>query len=264
MTKKFFTTLLSVLLAVSAIAQQQPQNAEAAAGGGEQKKQEQQAKVSIKILNWSFANSIAMPDFSTGRISSKKTAEKEVDKLWYKSGSNWHELKAAPRKMVTISYEGPQKVRFGVRKKSGGNSENPNADENFVSAGTLTLPVLSGDVFALMIQNSSTARFYPMNISPKELPKNKFAVMNMTRKAVAFNINGQTKVIGGGKSFIFSPKKNADEGLAVQIAKRVKDKWVPCYKNTISLEADAKTMLLVYDPANSSAPKFNIQVLNLK
>ena len=228
-----------------------------------EEKGEEYVSVNIKIYRWGFANSISMPDFGTGIISSRKAASKDSN-LFYKSDDKWHELKISPRQMVTIKYKGPKTMRFSRLKTNLPNPEKPEADENFTGAGSFEIPVPSGDIFALMIKSGNNARFYPMNISPKELPKNKFAVMNMTHQSVAFNINGQTSIIGPGRSFIFSPKKKDNAGITCQIAKRVKGKWIPCYKNIISLPDDAKTMLLVYDPANKSAPRFNVQVLNLR
>ena len=229
----------------------------------EEEKGEEYVSVNIKIYRWGFANSISMPDFGTGIISSRKAASKDSN-LFYKSDDKWHELKISPRQMVTIKYKGPKTMRFSRLKTNLPNPEKPEADENFTGAGSFEIPVPSGDIFALMIKSGNNARFYPMNISPKELPKNKFAVMNMTHQSVAFNINGQTSIIGPGRSFIFSPKKKDNAGITCQIAKRVKGKWIPCYKNIISLPDDAKPMLLVYDPANKSAPRFNVQVLNLR
>lgn len=230
----------------------------------EEKKGEEYVNVNIKIYRWGFANSISMPDFGTGIISSRKAAAAKDSNLFYKSDDKWHELKIAPRQMVTIKYKGPKTMRFSRLKTNLPNPEKPEADENFTGAGSFEVPIPSGDIFALMIKSGNNARFYPMNISPKELPKNKFAVMNMTRQSVAFNINGQTSIIGPGRSFIFSPKKKDDAGITCQIAKRVKGKWIPCYKNIISLPDDSRTMLLVYDPANKAVPRFNVQVLNLR
>ena len=224
---------------------------------------EEHVSVTLKIYRWSFANSISMPDFGTGIISSRRTAADDTN-LWYKSDGKWRELNIAPRQMKTIKYEGPKNMRFAKRKENPPNPDKPEADENFSSAGLLNIPISSGDLFALMLKTGSNARFYPMNISPQQLPRNKFAVMNMTRQSVAFNINGQTSIIGPGKSFIFSPKKKDGEGITCQIAKRIKGKWVACYKNIISLPDDSRTMLLVYDPANKSSPRYNVQVLNLR
>ena len=182
-------------------------------------------------------------------------------KLVSASDLNWFEKDGFS---VTIKYKGPKTMRFSRLKTNLPNPEKPEADENYSGAGSFEVPIPSGDIFALMIKSGSNARFYPMNISPKELPKNKFAVMNMTRQSVAFNINGQTSIIGPGRSFIFSPKKKDDAGITCQIAKRVKGKWIPCYKNIISLPDDSRTMLLVYDPANKAVPRFNVQVLNLR
>lgn len=229
----------------------------------EEKSGEESVSVTLKIYRWGFANSISMPDFGTGIISSRRTAAEDSN-LWYKSDGKWRELNIAPRQMKTIKYEGPKSMRFAKQKENPPNPDKPEADENFSSAGILNIPISSGELFALMIKTGSNARFYPMNVSPQQLPKNKFAVMNMTRQSVAFNINGQTSIIGPGKSFIFSPKKKDSEGITCQIAKRVKGKWIACYKNIISLPEDARTMLLVYDPANKSSPRYNVQVLNLR
>ena len=232
-------------------------------GESEKPSGEEHVSVTLKIYRWSFANSISMPDFGTGVISSRRTAVDDTN-FWYKSDGKWHELNIAPRQIKTIKYEGPKSMRFAKRKENPPNPEKPEADENFSSAGVLDIPITSGALFALMLKTGSNARFYPMNISPQQLPKNKFAVMNMTRQSVAFNINGQTSVIGPGKSFIFSPKKKDGEGITCQIAKRIKGKWVACYKNIVSIPDDSRTMLLVYDPANKSSPRYNVQVLNLR
>ena len=219
--------------------------------------------VTLKIYRWSFANSISMPDFGTGNISSRNTKENDPD-LYYKSDGKWHHLRIAPRQMLTIQYKGPKTMIVGYPKAEKANSD-PNSDLNYSVSGKLEIPVSSGEIFALMIKSGSSSKFYPMNVSPKELPKNKFAVLNMTKQSVAFNINGQTNVIGSGRSFIFSPKKGKDSnGITCQIAKWVKGKWIPCYKNIISIPDDTRTMLLVYDPATKSAPRYNVQVLNLR
>ena len=160
----------------------QAQNASAAdrdGKNGEEEKPsgEEHVSVSIKIYRWSFANSISMPDFGTGMISSRRTASDDSN-LWYKSGGKWIELNIAPRQMKTIKYEGPKNMRCAKRKENPPNPDKPEADENFSSAGVLNIPISSGDLFALMLKTGSNARFYPMNISPQLLPRNKFSVQS--------------------------------------------------------------------------------------
>lgn len=257
-TTLFLITSL-LFFSLQGVYAQTPQPAAANAGAAAQ----ESVDVTLKIYRWSFANSISMPDFGTGKISSRNA--KDIDaKLYYKSDGKWRHMRIAPRQMLTIRYTGPKTMLVGYPKAEQVNPD-PNSDANYNISGRLEIPITSGDLFAIMLKSGSSAKFYPMNVSPKELPKNKFAVMNMTTRPVAFNINGQTSIIGSGKSFIFSPKKGKNSnGITCQIAKIVKGKWVPCYKNILSIPDDTRSMLLVYDPATKSAPRFNVQVLNLR
>lgn len=254
MTKKFLLTILSfVASAIMVYSQEAP-----AESTEDSSQKEPEIKQTITIYRWGYANSVNMPDFGSGVIHARK-ATKDESVFWIKTGGKWQALDIKPRQTDTFTYQGPQKLRLYVLKEG---AADHTKDENFQQASSVDLPGTSSS-FILMIRRGETARLFPMNISPETLPKEKLAVINMTRQRVALSINGATGIVSGGAHAIFSPKKKQNS-ITCQIAKFVKNKWVPCYKNILTIPENSRTILLVYDPYNKTTPRYNVQVLNLR
>ena len=262
-------TLLSQILAAfvfaaSALAQDaQPQQQQQAPAPDA----EETVDVTLKIFRWAFSNSLVIPDLGgdgkkTRRVDNSDGA---VD-LWYKSGGNYVRMKLGSGEMSKpIHYKGPKTMVLYTRRKllKPEGEASGEAQYEYKEACRMSIPLGIEEMFALMFKTGKTVRFYPMNISPKRLPKEKIAVINMTSHNVAVLVGGHAQIIRSGSNSIFAPKNKKENFVEFQIARMVEKKWRPVYKNNISTPKDERCLVLLYDPYNKKSPKFSVQLLTL-
>ncbi|MBR7105417.1 MAG: hypothetical protein IKC88_00370, partial [Opitutales bacterium] len=127
----------------------------------------------------------------------------------------------------------------------------------------MVIPLNVEQIFALMFKMGKKVRFYPMNVSPKQLPKERIAVLNMTSTNAAILVGGDARVLRPGSNAIYKPKSKKETSVKLQIARRIKNKWVPVYNNNISTPKDQRCVILLFDPYNKKTPRFSVQLLTL-
>lgn len=248
----------------------QPQPAAAAAtataGGagatvktGENANQEEESvNLSLRFMKWGQSNSISMPNMHTGMINRPKDLADEDVTLWFESGSEWKSIKFTSGSISSsISYSGPRKITFYTRS----NEKGADGKYEYREACSMMLPMNVEEVFALVFKSGRSIRFYPMNVSPKSLPKEKVAVLNMTSHSVGLSVGESNSILKPGSYRIYTPKKKNKGIVDVKIYKFHEKKWRPVYDNTLTAPEDKRCLLLIYDPYNKRLPKFTIQML---
>ena len=251
MLKKICLSLL--LCAATLHAQEQPKP-EATAG-------EPTVDVVLKIFKWGYSNAMIIPNVSGMGTPSGQNAGDKLLELWYKSGDSYSKLNVSSGAFSkSIRYRGPQTIVFYARDEI---ASDEGKKYNYRQVAKMTIPLGADELFAMMMKTGRTVSFYPMNISPKELPKEKIAVINMTSQKIAIMVGGTPSFLGAGANKIFKPKKRGEMSVEMIIARMVDKKWTPVYHNTISTPKDARCIVLLYDPSNSKSPKFNVQLLTL-
>lgn len=221
--------------------------------------QEDLVDMKLSIYRWGFSNSMKIPDLETGRVSQITSGAANAE-LWYKSDDQWKSLNiTAGERSKVIQYKGPRLMIFHTRSMDA--EGKPIYREN----SRLLLPANASESFVLMFKTGSTAKFYPMNVSPQRLPKEKLAIMNMTIHPAGVVAGGDAKILKPGAFTIFTPKKREKDGMEVKLAKFDKNlnKWRQVYDNAITIPDNKRCLMLLYDPYNSKTPKFTIQVLTL-
>jgi len=221
--------------------------------------QEDLVDMKLRIYRWAFSNAMKIPDLETGRVTST-SQNSEAAELWFKNGDEWRRLTiAAGEKSKEFSYKGARRLSFCSRNID--NDGNPVYRE----ITNVVLPSGASESFLLMFMNGKIPRFYPMNVSPTSLPKDKLAIMNMTIHPVGITVGGDSKVLKSGAFIIFSPKKKDADSLEVKLSKYDKNmkKWREVYDNSMSISNEKRSIMLIYDPYNSKSPKFTIQLLSL-
>jgi len=261
-------TLLSQILAVfvfaaAAFAQDaQPQQQQAPAPDAEET-----VDVTLKIFRWAFSNSLVIPDLGgDGKRTRKVDNSNDIVDLWYKSGDSYRHLNLNSGSMsAPIRYKGPKTMVLYSRHERPKTEDDTSSGSqyDYREACRMSIPLGIDEMFALMFKTGKTVRFYPMNVSPKRLPKEKIAVINMTSHNVAVLVGGHAQVIRSGSNAIFSPKNKKENFVEFQIARMVEKKWRPVYKNNISTPKDERCLVLLYDPYNKKSPKFSVQLLTL-
>jgi len=260
--KKFIAYILavaSVAFAFNAYAQQ-AQSKTTSDTEASQNEKEEEVNVSIKFMKWGQSNSIAMPNMHTGTISRRKDAADGDIILWYKSGPEWKMFKISGGGISpSINYKGPREMSFYSR------SEDKGADGNYVykPVTKMTIPANVDELFTLVFRTGSTVRFYPLNVSPKSLPKEKVAILNMTRHPVGIAVGDSKSTLKAGSYQIYTPKKKNKGVVDVTLYKFHEKKWRAVYDNTLTAPEDKRCLLLIYDPTNRKSPKFTIQLLAL-
>ena len=191
--------------------------------------QEDLVDMKLSIYRWGFSNSMKIPDLETGRVSQITSGAANALMIFHSR---------------SMDAEGKPIYRENSR---------------------LLLPANASESFVLMFKTGSTAKFYPMNVSPQRLPKEKLAIMNMTIHPAGVVAGGDAKILKPGAFTIFTPKKREKDGMEVKLAKFDKNlnKWRQVYDNAITIPDNKRCLMLLYDPYNSKTPKFTIQVLTL-
>ena len=279
MLKKICTLIFASALVLYAHAQNQAQSAanqpagQSSAGQSagqstgqpagpaeDQPVQEDTVDVTLKIFKWAYSNAMTIPNIGGGVSTVRASKDQNID-LWYKSGDSYRILKVSSGNMSgSIHYKGPQTMVFYTREES---LSDDGPKYNYREACRMTIPLGIDELFAMMFKTGKTVMFYPINVSPKLLPKEKIAVINMTSHRVALMVGGEPKLLRSGGNAIFNPKHKKETSVELKIARMVQKKWKPVYQNNISVPKDARCVVLLYDPSNKASPKFNIQVLSL-
>ena len=129
--------------------------------------QEDMVDMKLSIYRWGFSNSMKIPDLETGRVSQITSGAANAE-LWYKTNDQWKSLNiTAGERSKVIQYNGPRLMIFYSRSKD--KDGKPVYKEN----SRMLLPANASESFVLMFKTGSTAKFYPMNVSPQRLPKEK-------------------------------------------------------------------------------------------
>ncbi len=218
--------------------------------------------VVLKVFKWGYSNAMIIPNPSgAGGGSAGQNAGDKLLELWYKNGDSYSKLNVSSGAFSkSIRYKGPQTIVFYARDEI---ATDEGKKYNYRQVAKMTIPLGTDELFAMMMKTGRTVSFYPMNISPKELPKEKIAVINMTSQRIAIMVGGSPSFLGAGANKIFKPKKRGEMSVEMIIARMVNKKWTPVYHNNISTPKDARCIVLLYDPTNSKSPKFNVQLLTL-
>ena len=254
MLRKLATLVFLCASILCAQQEQQPQQQ------AEQKTQEESVDVTIKIFKWAYSNAMTIPNIGGGVSTVRASKEQNFD-LWYKSGDAYKVLKVSSGSMSNaIHYKGPRTMVFYKREAV---VTEDGTQYNYREACRMTIPLGIDELFAMMFKTGRSVVFYPINVSPKTLPKEKIAVINMTSHRVALMVGKEPKLLGSGANAIFKPKQKGDTSVEIQIARMVDRKWKPVYHNNVSTPKDARCVVLLYDPVNRASPKFTVLVLTL-
>ena len=221
-------------------------------------------KTTVKIYKWAFSNAMSIPTGEGGVTSIKSSSEAEVT-LWYKTGSDWKSIVASSGSMSkTIPYEGPQKMVFYSR------ADGADGTPKYKEACSMMIPLGADELFAMMFKRGSMIRFYPMNVSPTSLPKEKVAIINMTSHTIAIMASGVSQYLKSGTHAVVTPKRKDNFSVDLQIAKQTPNpkiknqvQWKVVYQNSISTPDGKRCLVLIYDPSSQSSSNFSVQVLTL-
>ena len=214
--------------------------------------------IKLRIYRWSVSNSIVLPDH-TGNQRRSSTRNPITD-LWYKDkDAQWKSIPMASGGITKeFEYNGPPNLEFYMR--------NPKAKRDdkdaFRSVGRVMLPFNTESLFLLMIQRGERARFFPMNVSPKVLPKDRVAVLNMTAQNIGVNMGDNNTILRAGGYGIYKPASDEESASQFKIFKYDQERWRPVYEGNIVPNEEKRCMLLVYDPyGNPKYPKFSVQIV---
>ncbi len=187
---------------------------------------------------------------------SRSNADKDVT-FWYKSNNAWSSFSSSESNRINISYRGPANMVLHKRIADG------NDDKSFAPVTTINLPFSSKDIFIIMIASGSTAKFYPINVSPDKLQKGKIAIANMTRRTLGLKFGEDLKSLRPNGHAIFSEPKGRNKGKAVpvMIAARVRGKWEKAYLSRVHYPDNQRCIMLVYDPSNEERPNLNVNIV---
>lgn len=261
MLKKILSLLFAVCLCATTFAQQAQQTQQQ-----EEPAQEETVDVTIKIYRWAFSNKMVIPSLSGsgGGTESVRADQSNVD-LWYKDAGNYKRLKITSGTMSPpIHYKGPRTMILYERIQNVSvDGEAPEEQFTYKEATRMTIPLGLDEMFALMFKTGKKIRFYPMNVSPTQLPKEKIAVLNMTSTHAAVLVGGETKVLRSGSNAIFKPKSKKETSVELKVARMVDKKWRPVYDTNISTPKGQRCVILLFDPYNRRTPKFSVQLLTL-
>lgn len=217
----------------------------------------EETQTEVTLYKWAVSNTIMLPDTTTGVSRRVKANNTGNSVLWYNSGGEWKSVTASPaQKSAKIKYSGPRTMSFYKKIGEGQTSA------DFQEIAKLQIPAGAKEIFALMFQKGSSIRFFPMNVSPENLPQGKIAVMNMAPQRIAISLSGDSKTLGAGSFTIFTPKKRSETSIDAKIAKFFDKKWVIIYDSIISISEKERCALLIYDPyGRPKNPQFSVQVL---
>ncbi len=263
MIKKLISVLILSFLVISQAVAQEGNKTEEAASQPEG----EMVDVKIKIFPWAFTNTMVIPDFDgkSSRTRKIKNSGDTTSELWYKSGNSYKVLNISSGQMSKyIDYKGPQHMKLYKREQLPQAEGEENTEPVYVykEACSMMIPLGIDEMFAMMFKSGKTVRFYPMNVSPKRLPKDKIAVINMTSYNAAVLVGGEAKLLRSGSNAIFKPKNKSDR-VEVKIARMIDKQWRPVYKNNIVAPTDKRCIVLIFDPYNRKTPKFSVQLLTL-
>ncbi len=223
------------------------------------KKQENEVELKLRIFNWATSNTVKLGGFASTKRKGKTNDYITFD-VWYESAGTYHMVKANVGGLSSeIAYKGPQKMIFYKREKSATESD----EYTYTKVADVTLPTGIDELFLLMYKSGQSVVFYPMNISPKELPKDKVAILNMTRHNIALQAGGTTGFLRAGSHAIFKPQTQNKNFLEIQMARMIDNKWRPIYKNNITVPDGKRCALLIFDPSRKKSGKFSILTLAL-
>ncbi len=223
----------------------------------------QEVSATIKICKFSYKSTFS-PNMGS---SSKKIQEKLY---WYKNADKWQSFSENDNDRITINYTGPSKMN--LYRKVGQDM----SDKSFARIGEINLPSGSREIFVLMISSNSNASFYPVNVSPDKLPKGKLAVMNMTKRTLAVQLNNEKFVpVKRNKNRIFSDvKKEGASPITIAANIKLKDeleikrnkgkpyRWEYVYRSRIHYPRDQRCIMLIYDTSNNSdRPNLNVNIV---
>lgn len=250
------TAIMSCVCIASVQAQTKSSSSQSAAGNAQAEK-DPSVKIKLKVYRWSISNAIVLPD-SDGD-SHRGVTRNPIGELFFKKKDGTWGRVSMPSSGITSEFEyiGKPNLEFFIRTKNKG-------DDQYVykSVGRVTLPFNTESIFLLMIQRGESARFFPMNVSPQILPKDKVAVLNMTKQVIGIDMGGKNSMLRAGGYSVYAPKKNDDLSSEFKIYKYEKEKWRPVYEGNITPNEEKRCMLLVFDPyGNVKYPKFSVQLV---
>ena len=258
MAKRLLVLATSLFVLVSSAFAQGNARASDSKEGDDEKPKEVSMK--LRIYRWGISNSIVLPD-QFGRISNTKASKNSIQDLYYSVGGGAYRRVPLSTSGLggEFEYKGEPQLEFFTRVPK----EKRNDEDKYKSVGKVTLPFNTDHIFLLMIQRGENARFFPMNISPQILPKEKVAVLNMTNQNLGISMGDKNMVLRGGGYGIYDPKREEeDESSEFKIFRYDKDKWRPVYEGNIMASKEKRCMLLVYDPyGKPQYPKFSVQLV---
>ncbi len=251
MFKKFF---ISFILGASVLcAQTQEQT-------GDNQPAEETVTVTLKFFKWAYSNAMTIPNIGGG-VSTVRASKNKTPEVFYKVGDKYKRLSVSGGSISSsISYKGPQTMQF---YKEEARVSDEGTTTVYREMAKMTIPLGIEELFVMMFETGQTVKFYPINVSPKTLPKERIAVVNMTSQRIALLVGGEPKLLPSGGHAIFKPKQKKATSVDMQIARMIDRKWKPVYQNKISTPENARCIVLLYDPTNKKTPRFNVQVLSL-
>lgn len=226
-----------------------------AASGGDK---DESVTVTLTVYRKNFVNSYVMPSLVTGEAKSKNV-EKENDEYWINSDGKWVSFKVsssvAPKK---VQYSGPRSFKI---YQSAPGSDPKKMQLKPVSG--VTIPDKATEIGLLLFVRNNSAKFYPVDVSPQNLPKGKIIVMNMTSVPVALSLDGENKLLQSMSHLIFNIK-NVDSAKALPLMAAVRNKeskWEVIYRGRISSPGEDRSLVMLYDPFGKKGLNINVQML---
>ncbi len=218
--------------------------------------------VNLRIMKVIFSNNLNISYGSGSKKRAKST--KETITLWYKSGlgdtAAWKSVEINDGEATQrISYEGPNKLVFYVRKPPA----SPEQPPTFTEVCDTFIPDGVQDMYLLMFKSGQNITFYSMNVSPNSLPRGKTVLVNMTNYPLLVSLGGgKPFLLARGRNVVCSARNMDENDAELILAWRVGKKWERCARTTVPMSSeDTRTVLLAYKP-EKNAKHLNINVLN--
>ncbi len=181
--------------------------------------------------------------------------KKAGDFVYYiESPDGYKPLKLSSNKMIPIHYKGSE--TFTLYSKTMGESE-----DSYQSVCKTTLPSDVDEMFLLLLQRGSSVRMFPMNVSPKVLPKGKLALVNISGKPLAISFGGKQLLLQRNANCILDTKAS-DSNQDLKIATRKDNKWRLIYSSSVQIPQDLRNIVLLYSSGKTG--DISVDIINLK
>ncbi len=210
--------------------------------------------IKLNLLKWVQSRSISIPDLGSGKSTLK--SRKSRDNIFYiKTPDGYKPLNIASNKMASILYNGAE--TFILYSKINGES-----GESYKEVSKVELPSNVEEIFLLLLQNGTSFRMFPMNVSPKVLPKGKLAVVNITGKYLAISFGGKQAGLPRNAHCILE-NKDSDTYQDLKIATRKSGKWRLVYSSGISIPKNFRNIVLIYS-STKLGDDMSVDIINLE